>query len=46
MTLISLLALAVTPMEVRIASGILCVIFVAIIIMRRKRMASKRRSMP
>ena len=43
MTLALLAALALTPTEVRIGSGILCVILVAIIIMRRKRMARRRR---
>ena len=43
MTLALLSGLVVTPTEVRITAGILCVVVIAIIILRRKRMAAKRR---
>ena len=34
------------PTMVRVIAGILCVIFVVIIVIRRKRMASKRKPIP
>jgi hypothetical protein len=36
----------ITPMQVRVTSGILCAIFVVIIIARRKKMAGKRKPIP
>ena len=36
----------VSPTSVRVGAGILCVVFLAIIVARRKKMAAKRRPIP
>jgi hypothetical protein len=46
LTTLSTFALMVSPTSVRIGAGILCAVFVVIIIARRKKMASKRRPIP
>jgi hypothetical protein len=43
---LSAIAMLVTPEAVRVTAGILCVVFVVIIVARRKKMASKRRPIP
>src|SRR4051812_45328043 len=46
LTTLSTLAMMVSPTSVRVGAGILCAVFIVIIIARRKKMASKRRPIP
>jgi hypothetical protein len=46
LTTLSTIAMLVNPTSVRVTAGILCAVFVVIIVMRRKKMASKRRPIP
>jgi len=46
LTTLSTLAMAMSPTSVRVGAGILCVVFLVIIIARRKKMASKRKPIP
>jgi hypothetical protein len=46
LTTLSTIAMLVNPTTVRVTAGILCAVCVVIIVMRRKKMASKRRPIP
>jgi hypothetical protein len=46
LTTLSTIAMLVSPTSIRVGSGILAVIFIVIIVARRKKMASKRRPIP
>ncbi len=46
LTTLSTIAMLVSPTSVRVGAGILCVVFLVIIIARRKKMASKRKPIP
>jgi hypothetical protein len=43
---LSSIAMLMNPTSVRVGAGILCAVFIVIIIARRKKMASKRRPIP